>query len=457
VRPLAALGFVLLVGCAPHGPVAAGFYVDPVLGDPANDGSAEHPWKSLQDVLDDGLIESQGWDTLPYTDAGELVPKNPGAPVKAGDTIWLRSGYYGDLDITGYYNEADVTIAAADGEEPRFRSITVRSGSHWVLRGLHVSPEYAPTYEPTSLIRLEEHNWQGPISDITVEDCEGRSVADASSWSASDWDTLACDAIRVDGERMTVRGNTFRNVDFGISVGASHSLIERNLVENFSGDGMRGLGDYTVFEANTVKNCYDVNENHDDGFQSWSLGPDGVGSGEVVGITLRGNTIINYEDPNQPHRGTLQGIGCFDGTFVDWVIENNVVIVDHWHGITLLGARNCRIVNNTVYDPNGEDGAGPAWVLIGAHKDETASTGCLIRNNLAATINVPEGQDVIADHNLTFDDPLALFLDPSGLDLRLRPDAEAVDAGSADQAPAIDILGVRRPRGGGVDIGAYER
>ena len=60
--------------------------------------------------------------------------------------------------------------------------------------------------------------------------------------------------------------------------------------------------------------------------------------GEVVGLVLRGNTIINYEDPDQPHRGTLQGIGCFDGMFVDWIIENNVIIVDHYHGITLSGA-----------------------------------------------------------------------------------------------------------------------
>ena len=54
--------------------------------------------------------------------------------------------------------------------------------------------------------------------------------------------------------------------------------------------------------------------------------------------------------PQQPHRGALQGIGCFDGMFVDWIIENNVIIVDHYHGITLGGARGCRIVNNTVID-----------------------------------------------------------------------------------------------------------
>jgi hypothetical protein len=117
---------------------------------------------------------------------------------------------------------------------------------------------------------------------------------------------------------------------------------------------MRGFGDHTTFQYNTIKNSYAVNGNHDDGFQSWSSGAGGVGTGEVVGIVLRGNTFINYEDPNQPHRGAMQGIGCFDGMYVDWVIENNVIIVDHWHGISFNGVRNTRIVNNTVLDPNGK-------------------------------------------------------------------------------------------------------
>ena len=160
---------------------------------------------------------------------------------------------------------------------------------------------------------------------------------------------------------MTIRDNRLLNVNFGISVGASDSLITGNLVENFAGDGLRGLGNHCTFEYNTVKNCYKVNANHDDGFQSWSTGPGGVGTGEVVGVVLRGNTIINYDDPNQPYRGTLQGIGCFDGTFVDWVIENNVIITDHWHGITLLGARNCRVINNTVMDQNNTRPARPGF------------------------------------------------------------------------------------------------
>ena len=107
---------------------------------------------------------------------------------------------------------------------------------------------------------------------------------------------------------------------------------------------------------------------------------------------LRGNTIINNEDPNQPHRGTLQGIGCFDGMFVDWIIENNVIVVDHYHGITLGGARGCRIVNNTVIDPNDQR-PGPAALRVGKHKRGMTSSGCTVRNNLVSALYVEGERD----------------------------------------------------------------
>jgi len=203
-----------------------------------------------------------------------------------------------------------------------------------------------------------------------------------------------------------------------------------------------------------VKNCYDVNGNHDDGFQSWSSGPDGVGSGEVVGIVLRGNTIINNEDPDQPHRGALQGIGCFDGMFVDWTIENNVVVVDHYHGITLGGARGCRIINNTVIDPNDQR-PGPAALRVSRHKRGTASSGCIIRNNLVSSLQV-QGEGMTVDHNLVVDSPETVFADIAKHDCRLREGSPAINAGVKDLAPGVDIANTRRPRGSAVDIGAYE-
>lgn len=432
---------------------ATEFYVDPNNGRPSGNGSASHPWQSIQEVFDAGRVESQQWDKLPYTEDSKLVVKNPGAPVRAGDTIWLRSGYYGDLAIERYYNSETITLAAQKGHAPRLSSLRVHSGSNWTIRGLTISTGFGPTYNRRTLVSLNSNKWHGPIYDVALQDCMIYSVADSSSWTAEDWDQKACNGIEVGGTRMTICNNHLRNVNFGISGGTTHSLISDNIVENFSGDGLRGLGNHTTFQYNVVKNCYNVNRNHDDGFQSWSRGPDGVGKGEVVGVTLRGNTFLNYEDPNQPYRGTLQGIGCFDGTYVDWVIENNVVITDHWHGITLLGARNCRVINNTVVDRNST-APGPPSIRIGNHKNGTRPVNCVMRNNM--TTGLSRGPGVLDERNMIVRGPLAIFVDIEHFDLHLKATARAIDAGSRVEAPKLDRDRIPRPQGDGIDIGAYE-
>ncbi|MBN1361212.1 MAG: right-handed parallel beta-helix repeat-containing protein [Sedimentisphaerales bacterium] len=445
---------VSLVLCLVPLPVCANdFYVDPVNGSAGGDGSAEQPWRTIQEVFDAGLVQLQQWDKLRYTEQSVLVVRNTGAPVRAGDTIWLRSGYHGELFIDKHYNLGNITIAAEEGHTPCLSSLRIRSSSHWTIRGLTVSAELGEPYRRRTLVDLDSHGWGGPVHDITIERCAIRSVADVSDWTIEDWNQLACNGIQADGTRMTIRDNRVLNVNFGISVNASDSFIRGNLVKNFAGDGLRGLGERCIFEYNTVKNCYNVNANHDDGFQSWSRGPEGVGTGEVVGVVLRGNTIINYEDPNQPFRGTLQGIGCFDGTFVDWVVENNVVITDHWHGITLGGARNCLVVNNTVLDRNNMS-PGPPWICVDKHKNGTPPVDCVVRNNLATDFRNAAG--VLEENNVRIRDPAALFVDPGRFDLHLLPGAAAIDAGSDAGAPRLDHDRIIRPQGTAIDIGAYE-
>ncbi len=345
----------MLVGLArvfvPDAAHAAEFWVDPVHGKPGNDGSSSAPWRSLQEVLDMGLVATQAWESLPYQQGAKLVTKNAGAPVKGGDTIYLRSGYHGALRVLGFYNTKTITVAAEEGHEPRFEGVLVRASSHWRFRGLHVSPEHAPKYERATLFDIDSHEWHGPVHDIVLEGSRLQSVEDSSKWSASDWVTLAFHGIDADGKNVMIRNNVVKNVYHGIHMEAESSLVEGNLVENFAGDGMRGLGDHTVFQYNTVKNCCHVNDEHNDGFQSWSQGSDGVGTGEVIGVVLRGNTFINYEDPKQPHRGTKQGIGCFGGMYIDWVVENNVVIADHWHGITFARLHRTRSQPGTPRSP----------------------------------------------------------------------------------------------------------
>ena len=436
---------------------AADFYVDPVNGSDSGNGSAGNPWRTLQAVIQANLIETRNWESLPYQPGLQLVTINAGAPVKAGDTLWLRSGYHGAVVIRSAYNAAPITIVAQPGHVPRLRSLLVESVQNWVLRGLSISPSHAPPLTQITVVNVRDHSWFGPAWDVTIDACDVFTVDDASAWSATDWVNLASSGVGVGADRVTVHGSRVRNVRFGISVSGKEARIVGNLVDGFSADGLRGLGDHGLFEYNRVQNNYvrdPPDTNHDDGFQSWSVGPGGVGTGEVRGVTLRGNVFINVLNPNHPLRSTMQAIGCFDGFFVNWVVENNVVITDHWHGISFLGMRDSRIVNNSVIDVN-QQSPGPPWIMVAPHKDGRPSENVVVRNNLATDFSLA-GTNVVADHNIEFTNAAALFVAPP-YDLHLRPGTAAVNTGSADLAPPLDVERVRRPQGAGIDRGAYER
>lgn len=449
----------ILLLCTALPAPAKSFYIDPVNGSDAGDGSAAHPWRSLQAVLDSKQIESRDWPTCPYAPGMSLVTINAGAPVKAGDTLWLRDGYYGDVLVTHMYNSVPITIAAQPGQTPRLRSLRVRAAQSWVLRGLSISPSYASHYAKSTLADISDDNYCGPTSDVELANSTLFSIADASSWGANEWINVASSGVAVGGTRITVRGNAVRNVRFGISVGGDDAVISHNLVDGFSADGLRGLGDRGLFEYNRVQNVKigssAGDSNHDDGFQSWSVGPGGVGTGAVTGVVLRGNVFINSTDPDDPLRNSMQGIGCFDGFFDDWVVENNIVITDHWHGISFYGMRDSRIVNNTVIDINSAR-PGPPWIKVTAHKDGRHSSNVVVRNNLATDYSL-DADNLVADHNIEFTmaEAATLFMNPP-YDLHLLADSDAIDSGSANLAPARDIDGVPRPQGAGVDIGAYE-
>lgn len=90
---------------------------------------------------------------------------------------------------------------------------------------------------------------------------------------------------------------------------------------------------------------------------------------------------------------------------------------------------NVQIINNTFYD--NKKGS------ISFDGDKYAGAN-ILRNNIFERQTGHEA--FTADHNLVG-----------------APDARAIDAGSADLAPAFDIEGHPRPRGNGYDIGAHER
>lgn len=375
--------------------------------------------------------------------------------IKAGDRILLMAGYHGPISIRGANFATPVTIAPVPGQVAHAASITVRSSSGlnfqdlkvWTPAGATLSANMVRTYPDSS--------------NITFTRLDVRAVADSPNylkWSQTTWLANKTTGFLTDGDKIVVRNNRITGVFHGILSMGRNGVVEANIVDGFGGDGMRALGDYSLVKGNRIQNCFDIDPNHDDGFQSFSRSAAGkAGAGTLYGLKLIGNKIIEWNlQTTNPLRCNLQGIGMFDGMFEDLLIENNVIAVSHYHGITVTGTRKAVIRNNTVVNVQGKAGKYP-MILVANDKDGTQSTNITLANNLAMSIRpLPTGavNSVVTNNQL-----IALgsdFASIAAKDYSLSATSKAVDGGQAKYAPTVDVLNAPRPKGAAPDIGAFE-
>jgi hypothetical protein len=372
--------------------LGATFYCDPDKGTPQGDGSAEKPWRTIEEVLSAKLVQLFNRDG---------TASNPAAPVKPGDTILLRTGWHGVIRIPTGFNLQPLTIAAQEGHKPQVGFVEVRDGANWVIKGLSISPSLAPVplqRKPAHLVMLGEHGGD-KCRDLVVEDCFIYSVLDSSAWTAADWMHAASDGIWLgrNGAAHVARNNFVLNTRFGISLCAADCIAEGNVVANFSADGMRATRDGQVIQDNVIKNVFvgarDGDDNHDDGIQAFLFN---AGTGTLRNIVLRGNIIFERESDGLPWRNHLQGIGCFDGPLVGFTVENNVICVEHYHGVSLYDARGCTIRGNVCF-ARGDSELRP-WIMLGQKKKQ--ADGNTVRDNFAHSFNFKSDSRVTAGNNV---------------------------------------------------------
>jgi len=418
---LAALVCLLL---SPSLSLAEDIYVDPSFTGTSN-GTENAPWK-------------------------DLVKQVYSKSLKGGDRILLKPGYYGHLSIYKKNNESEVQIISTVKHKAIFAKIDIRDSDYWTVDGVKVQLDKNTPEKARNLVDLETGSAHVRFINSYVS-----SSSNTEGWTPEEWNKKVKSGIFSRADPVDISHNDIRVVNDAITAMKGAATVVGNSISDFIGDGLRGLGSNSLYEGNIVKNCHKVSGNHLDGFQSWSMdGNWNVGVSVVKDVVLRGNIFIaNETDQNSP-KCDMQGIGMFDGMFENWVIENNIVVVDHWHGLSVYGAKNVKILNNTVFDPNRRK-PGPAWIRLSNHKNGTKSQGNLVANNLASSFQFPDG-GVLQLQNQIIRNPYAIFADPENQNYRLKEGARAIDAGMEGVGPKVDFYGNPRPSGEKIDVGAAE-
>lgn len=389
-----------------------------------------------------------GTEALPFP---SLTAAFESGRIAGGDTILLKEGNYGDVEVRGRIFDTPVVIASQLRRTAHLDSLLIAGGSrNLTFQRLSVWPR-DPAKGKLQLVRA-----YADTSDITIERFRIMGAADGEnfmSWDAATWEARLFDGILLQGPRSLAIRNRLTAVNMGVSIAGADSQALRNTVNGFNGDGLRGLGDNNVIQSNKVFNCVATNGNHDDGMQSFA-GP----SGRVNNLVIDSNAIVEWTGAeDHPLRCTLQGIGLFDGFFDNLVVTNNLIATTNYNGLTVLGARKARVVNNTVVNGRGQTSKFP-WLMLGPHKNGTPSSDTVVANNLAMSFmgaSSPQQRVEFLD-NSVIGTPGAMFENPFAFDYRPKAASGFIDTANDAMAPLRDVMNQKRPSGGASDRGAYE-
>lgn len=399
-------------------------------------------WAATYYVAPEGATVSavpDGTKTRPWPTVEKALSR-----AKGGDTILLMDGDHGMLRFDESF-ATDVTIQSETGKNAHITSAHFDpTAQHIRLSNLTVWREESDG--PGFLVRAYKGS-----SYLTFEGLVMGSRKDAANhlkWDAARWIAVAGSGFDLRGDHYVVRNNTVTGVKVGIIAGWD-ALVENNVIDGFIGDGMKVLGESTI-RQNLIMNRFKVDDWHADGIQAAT-------KTVMRNLTLDSNTIIEWTHaPAHPLRGMLQGIGMFDGFYEDLLIENNVVVSRHTHGISVYGTRRAQIINNTVVNLTGKPGKYP-MIRVKPHKDGTPSENVRVANNLAMGFEGGNAKyNNIFSDNSVIANPATVFENVAKFDYRPKATSGFIDRGNAAYASATDIRNMRRPYAKGPDKGAYE-
>ena len=178
------------------------------------------------------------------------------------------------------------------------------------------------------------------------------------------------------------------------------------------------------------------------------------GNGIIIDVS---HWTYNATTNDKPHGGLT-------------LVENNVCVNNGGSGIHAFDAAHVDIINNTAYN-NAQVMTTYADIFAGSCEDVKIMNNIIysrvggICNSNDKNTNVTYDYNIYFAGKVTIKGPNDKIIDPQIINLSinnsvanfsLKVGSPAIDAGTSTIFSLKDINGVSRPKGGGVDCGAYE-
>lgn len=311
-----------------------------------------------------------------------------------GDVIQLSGGNYGQLSLKGVAFSSNVSIVSKSGGDPAtFTGLSLDQVKNISFDGVtfdyHSASGVSTSTRPFSISGSQNVT----IRNSTFDGDVAKGVSEIEDGFGAGYGLM----IR-DSSQISIENNAVFNFTRGIVVGNSSDVaITGNNIHSLRCDGMDFAAvSNTLIENNWVHDfrCDPGSGDHPDMIQFWTSGT----TTPSTNIIIRGNHL-DVGDGGWTQsifmRNELvdSGQAGSDMFYQNILIEDNVIVNAHAHGITVGETVGLTIRNNTVLHNDGGASDGPdGGVEIPAINVALTASGVIIANNLVSAISGYEGQ-----------------------------------------------------------------
>lgn len=297
---------------------------------------------------------------------------------KAGDTIKLAPGNYGDITINSKNYATDVTIKSLDANNPaEFRSLLISKSSGITIDNVDI--ELTPTATTTtanSALRISNS------SDITFRGGEihGGDAVSGVLETATTLDKTGNVIGRPTGRGVTVEWSKDVKIEAseishfhkGIALNASSGVsITDNNIHDVRTGMISGVADNLYIEGNTLSGSHPWNwgaGDHADFIHLWTVTTQ---TGATSNITIVNNEITQgdgvailgiYLDDNNNGKG-----------FTNVNVSGNLLVNGNSQGVRFENVSNSQVHDNTFLQSSGSSKEAPGiYLTAGTHHVDVA-------------------------------------------------------------------------------------